>query len=186
MGDPIEIRPGIVKRDAEGRLHCKPIFSKIVSLHAENNDLPFAVPGGLIGVGTGIDPTLCRADCLVGQVLGAVGKLPSVYVELEVKYFLLRRLLGVRATAQSLATPEEDSARVGRLQKNEILKVNIGSTSIGCKIVVVRDDMARIVLTRPACTEIGEKVALSRRIENHWRLIGWGEIRRGTTIELDQ
>jgi len=30
------------------------------------------------------------------QVLGAVGKLPDIYVELEISYFLLRRLLGVR------------------------------------------------------------------------------------------
>ncbi len=50
----------------------------------------------LTGVGTKIDPTLCRADRLVGQVLGAVGALPDIYTELEISYFLLRRLLGVR------------------------------------------------------------------------------------------
>ena len=48
------------------------------------------------GVGTKIDPTLCRADRLVGQVLGAVGALPDIFIELEISYFLLRRLLGVR------------------------------------------------------------------------------------------
>lgn len=79
LGQEIEIRPGIVSKDAQGRHKCQPIFSRIVSLHAENNQLQFAVPGGLIGVGTRIDPTLCRADRLVGQVLGAVGKLPDVY-----------------------------------------------------------------------------------------------------------
>ena len=35
-----------------------------MSLFAEQNDLMFAVPGGLIGVGTKVDPTLCRADRL--------------------------------------------------------------------------------------------------------------------------
>ena len=50
----------------------------------------------MVGVGTKIDPTLCRADRLVGQVLGAVGALPDIYTELEISYFLLRRLLGVR------------------------------------------------------------------------------------------
>ena len=48
------------------------------------------------GVGTKIDPTLCRADRMVGHVLGAVGALPDIYIELEISYFLLRRLLGVR------------------------------------------------------------------------------------------
>merc|ERR1712032_11890 len=42
----------------------------------------YAVPGGLIGVGTKVDPTLCRADRMVGQVLGAVGHLPSILTEL--------------------------------------------------------------------------------------------------------
>lgn len=45
--------------------------------------------GGLIGVGTTVDPTLTRADRLVGQVLGEVGKLPQVFTELEVGAALL-------------------------------------------------------------------------------------------------
>ena len=49
LGDEIEIRPGIVTRTEEGRIRCQPIFSRIVSLFAETNDLKFAVPGGLIG-----------------------------------------------------------------------------------------------------------------------------------------
>ena len=65
-------------------------------MHAEQNDLQYAAPGGLIGVGTKIDPTLCRGDRMVGQVLGAVGALPDIFTELEISYFLLRRLLGVK------------------------------------------------------------------------------------------
>ena len=49
IGDEIEVRPGIVSKDGEGKLKCQPIFSKIVSLFAENNVLQYAVPGGLIG-----------------------------------------------------------------------------------------------------------------------------------------
>ena len=79
LGMEVEIRPGIVTKDSTGRNRCQPIYSRIVSLHAETNQLQFAVPGGLIGVGTKIDPTLCRADRLVGQVLGAVGKLPQIF-----------------------------------------------------------------------------------------------------------
>ena len=178
IGDEIEVRPGIVTKDNEGRIKCRPIFSRVVSLFAENNDLKFAVPGGLIGVGTKIDPTLCRADRLVGQVLGAVGKLPAIYAELEINYFLLRRLLGVK-------TDDMKEAKVSKLQKNEVLMVNIGSTSTGGKVLAVKSDLAKIVLNAPACTEIGEKIALSRRIDKHWRLIGWGKITRGVTVEPD-
>jgi len=49
LGDEIEIRPGVVTKDSEGNMSCIPIFSRIVSLFAEQNDLKFAVPGGLIG-----------------------------------------------------------------------------------------------------------------------------------------
>jgi translation initiation factor 2 subunit 3 len=80
----IEVRPGIVTKDASGKIKCTPIYSRIVSLYAEQNELQFAVPGGLIGVGTTMDPTLTRADRLVGQVLGEIGSLPDVFVQLEV------------------------------------------------------------------------------------------------------
>ncbi|KAG7093736.1 hypothetical protein E1B28_007387 [Marasmius oreades] len=178
LGQEIEIRPGIVTKDAQGRARCQPIFSRIISLLAENNSLQFAVPGGLIGVGTRIDPTLCRADRLVGQVLGAVGTLPQVYSELEISLFLLRRLLGVKSE-------DKKQTKVSKLTKNEILLVNIGSTSTGGRVVSVKADLAKIQLTSPACTEIGEKVALSRRIEKHWRLVGWGSVQRGTVLEVD-
>jgi len=179
INDEIEIRPGIVSKDSEGKLKCKPIFSKIVSLLAETNQMKFAVPGGLIGVGTKVDPTLCRADRLVGQVLGAVGKLPAIYTELEINYFLLRRLLGVK-------TDDKKQAKVQKLSKNEVLMVNIGSTSTGGRVISVKADLAKIQLSSPACTEVNEKIALSRRIDKHWRLIGWGTIKRGSTIEPEQ
>ncbi|CAI0389126.1 unnamed protein product, partial [Linum tenue] len=83
----IEVRPGIVLKDENGNMKCTPIYTRIVSLFAEQNELQFAVPGGLIGVGTTMDPTLTRADRLVGQVLGDIGSLPDVFVELEVEPF---------------------------------------------------------------------------------------------------
>jgi translation initiation factor 2 subunit 3 len=52
--------------------------------------------------------------------------------------------------------------------------VNIGSTSTGGKILATKGDLCKISLITPSCTDIGEKVALSRRIEKHWRLIGAG------------
>ena len=55
LGQEIEVRPGIITKDAEGRTRCQPIFSRVASLLAEKNELQFAVPGGLIGVGTIIE-----------------------------------------------------------------------------------------------------------------------------------
>jgi len=176
LGQRVEVRPGLVTRDKDGRSRWRPIFSDIVTLKAEENTLQFAVPGGLIGVGTRFDPTLCRADRLVGNVMGAVGELPDVYMELEISMFLLRRLLGVK-------TDDKKQTKVTKLVKNEVLLINIGSTATGGRVLSVKADIAKIQLTQPACTEIGEKVALSRRVDRHWRLVGWGTVQRGTVFE---
>lgn len=184
VGDEIEVRPGIVSKTSEGNMTCTPIYSRIISLYAESNDLQYAVPGGLIGVGTKVDPTLTRADRLVGQVLGLKDRLPDVFVEVEISYYLLRRLLGVKTQEGT------KQAKVTKLSKSEMLMVNIGSVSTGGKVVLVSEDsdgvpMAKISLTQPVCTQENEKIALSRRVDKHWRLIGWGEIRKGTVIDMN-
>ncbi|GIL57697.1 hypothetical protein Vafri_12860 [Volvox africanus] len=178
LGQEIEVRPGIITKDAEGRVKCIPIFSRIVSLFAEQNELQFAVPGGLIGVGLTVDPTLTRADRLVGQVLGQVGALPDVYSELEINFFLLRRLLGVRSKEG------EKQGKVTKMSKGEVLMLNIGSMCTGARVLAVKGDLAKLQLTSPVCTKEGEKVALSRRVEKHWRLIGWGQIQKGLKMDL--
>jgi len=178
VGDEIELRPGITTKAEDGTVKCTPIYSRVQSLYAENNDLQFAVPGGLIGVGTRIDPTLTRADRLVGQVLGLRNQLPDVFGEIEISYYLLRRLLGVKTSEGG------KQAKVQKLSRAEILMVNIGSTATGGKVAACKGDLAKIVLTQPVCTQEGEKIALSRRVDKHWRLIGWGQIRKGSKIEI--
>ncbi|CAG2172371.1 unnamed protein product, partial [Oppiella nova] len=177
VGMEIEVRPGLISKDDSGKLIVCPILSKITSLYADQNDLQYAVPGGLIGVGTKIDPMLTRADRMVGQVLGAVGSLPDIYAELEITYYLLRRLLGVRMEG------DKKGAKVQKLTKGEVLMLNIGSLSTGGRVLAVKADLAKVQLFIPVCVESGEKIALSRRVDRHWRLIGWGQIRRGTAIE---
>ena len=177
VGMEIEVRPGLISKDETGKTVCSPIFSKITSMHADQNELQYAVPGGLIGVGTKIDPMLTRADRMVGQVLGAVGTLPSIFTEVEITHYLLRRLLGVRVEG------ERKGARVQKLAKGEVLMINIGSLSTQGKVTAVKADLAKVSLDKPVCCEVGEKIALSRRVERHWRLIGWGQIRKGVVIE---
>mmetsp|Transcript_31465 Transcript_31465/g.44081 ORF Transcript_31465/g.44081 Transcript_31465/m.44081 type:complete len:471 (+) Transcript_31465:3-1415(+) len=178
VGDEIEVRPGIITKDKDGKMKCIPIFSRVMGLYTEKNALKFAVPGGLIGVGTKIDPTLTRADRLVGQVLGAVGTLPQIFTELEISYFLLRRLLGVKSEERA----KKKATKIKKLSKGEIVMLNIGSSSTGAQIHALKDDLAKVKLTAPVCSTEGEKIAISRRVDKHWRLIGWGTIRRGRPI----
>uniref|UniRef100_A0A2K5MRE7 protein-synthesizing GTPase n=1 Tax=Cercocebus atys TaxID=9531 RepID=A0A2K5MRE7_CERAT len=122
VGQEIEVRPGIVSKDSEEKLTCKPIFSKIVSLFGKHNDLQYSAPGSLTGVGTKIDPTLCRADRMVGT-------LHETFTEFEISY--------------------KTAAKVQKLSKNEVLMVNIGSLSTGGRCSAVKADLDKIILTNP-------------------------------------
>merc|ERR1712167_225871 len=117
----IEIRPGIVEREETGKLKITTIFSRVSSLSAERNELKFAVPGRLNGVGTQVDPALTRADRLVGQVLGENGTLPEVFTTLEISFFLLRKLLGIKSMK------DKKHVKVSNLVTGELLMLNVGS-----------------------------------------------------------
>ncbi len=186
VGDRIEVRPGVLqKAEGDTEYTCSPVRSTIVSMHAEKNQLMYAVPGGLVGIGTKIDPALCRGDRLVGQVVGHSGQLPDIFSSLVIDYFLLSNLLGVHADAS-----RESSTSIAALKHNETLLVNIGSTSTNASVSLPKDgdsgrDQANIKLLNPVCSEIGEKVALSRRIDGRWRLIGWGQVISGKQAKVN-
>ena len=87
---------------------------------------------------------------------------------------MLRHLLGVK-------TNDGKQAKVAKPIRNGVLVVDIGSTATGAKVISAKADVAKLQL---ACTEDGEKIALSRRIEKHWRLIGWATIvRSGSALD---
>ena len=178
VGDKMEIRPGFIRKDAQNNQICNPLFTRIISLNAENNKLKFAVPGGLIGVGTTLNSSISKSDRMAGQVAGVVGTLPPVFTEIQIKYYLLTRLLGVEGN--------DNDASVTPLVKGETLMINIGSCHAGCKIVALKDgDKAQVQLLKPVCTSEGGKVALSRKLERTWRLVGWGEVIKGVKKIID-
>jgi translation initiation factor 2 subunit 3 len=180
LNDEIEIRPGVVTRSDDGRFKCTPIRTRIVSLKCEKNELQFAVPGSLIAIGTTMDPSLTRADRLVGSVIGIPGHLPGVYFSLDVHYKLMKRLIGAAGVG-----PTGKRVKVDKLRVGEVLRMNIGSTMTGAKITGLRegDNLARLELTNPVCARFGDRVTISRRYEQHWRLVGNGTIKKGKTVE---
>lgn len=111
--------------------------------------------------------------------MGLPGKLPEIFMKIQVNVHLLTRLLGVKQRSGT-RNPET----VQDIKVNEVLLVNVGSTAVGGKAAPVEDSKTMIVfdLINPVCAEIGEKVAISRRVEKSWRLIGWGDVVRGYTI----
>ena len=164
VDDEIEISPGIqVTRG--GKTFWQPLTSKIVGLHAGGESIDEAIPGGLIGVGTKLDPSLTKADRLIGSVAGARGTLPGVLEALELEIHLLERVVG---TAEGL--------EVKPLVTGEPLMISVGTATTVGTITSASATKASVMLKLPVCTERGARVAISRRIAGRWRLIGYGII----------
>lgn len=179
LGDLIEIRPGTVKVDEHtGRCQCYPLFTTVRSLYAENNELRYAIPGGLIAIGTDVDPSLTRQDRLVGSVIGHPDQLPPIRLNLKVVYELMHALIG-QATLVTGAT-----GLISDLQADEIVMLTIGSNAVTGTVKEIdtscHPPQAKLAMARPICAENGEMIALSRKMNygtsKSWRLIGWGRI----------
>lgn len=161
VGDEIEIAPG-----AKGEKGFKPIRAKIVSLlSGSGNELQEAYPGGLIGVGTGLDPASTRADRLVGNVVGRVGKMPKIFDKLMLKPILMQRVVGT-----------ESKKEVENLRLNEPMMLVVGTAPTVGVITRLHGDEIELTLKRPVVAEKGQRIAIGRRVENKWRLIGYAEI----------
>ncbi|NPA63234.1 MAG: translation initiation factor IF-2 subunit gamma [Methanococci archaeon] len=164
VGDEIEIRPGI-KVTEENKTFWKPLTTKIVSLAAGNTPLRKAHPGGLIGVGTTLDPYLTKSDALTGSVVGLPGTLPPIREKITIRANLLDRVVGTK-----------EELKIEPLRTGEVLMLNIGTATTAGVITSARGDVADIKLKLPICADVGDRVAISRRVGSRWRLIGYGTI----------
>ncbi len=161
-GDEIELRPGR-KVEAGGSVKWQPIKTKITMILAGGEEVKQATPGGLIGVGTKLDPYMTKSDALVGQVVGNSNSIPPTLEGFVMETKLLPRVVGV--THEAVVEP---------IRSNEPLMLNIGTaTTIGV-VVSARANDAEVKLKRPVCADIGARVAISRRVGARWRLIGSG------------
>lgn len=143
VGDKVEIRPGqLIRKDTQ--IVCRPLISKVISLQAEENDLLYAVPGGLIGAGLMIDPSISRNDRLVGHVMGPPGQLSDLYTETEIDYYLLRTLIG---TKQETGQHQ----KIQKLSKGETLKLNVLSNETAGRVLEIIGD---VLITHPHALEI--------------------------------
>ncbi len=70
VGDKIEVRPGVKCLNEKGETCYVPFVTNITTIRSENNELQTVVPGGLIAIGTELDPYFTTKDNLVGCILG--------------------------------------------------------------------------------------------------------------------
>jgi len=164
-GEEIEIKPGI-KVGESNRVAYERLVANVETLQAGDGEVKQATPGGLVAVGTDLDPSITKSDGLVGNVLGRSGTLPDILEKVSLDVDLFERAVGT-----------EQLVPVQKIKMNEPLVLNAGTAVTSGLVVSAREDIADVQLKKPICADPGSKVALSRRIGESWRLIGFGTIR---------
>ncbi len=160
VGDEIEIRPGIIN---EKKKSYEPIRTEIVSLGTGAGRVEMAKPGGLIAIGTKLDPSLTRSDSLIGSVIGKPGTLPENLLTAKIEVNLFDSAVG-----------DSDETKVLPIQVGESLRLNIGTAPILSRVEKVKSNIIETQFKRPVCIFEKSNVAISRRIADRWRLIGAG------------
>jgi translation initiation factor 2 subunit 3 len=164
-GDDVELKPG---REVEegGQTEWRPVETSVRSLQAGGDPVEVATPGGLLGVGTGLDPAITKGDALAGQVAGPPGTLPPVHEAFTMDVELLDRLVG-----------SEDEDTIDEISTGEPLMLTVGTATTVGSVTSAREGECEVRLKRPVCAEPGVKIAINRRVGARWRLIGYGTLR---------
>jgi translation initiation factor 2 subunit 3 len=170
LGDVIEIRPGLIVQQG-GRKMYKPLQSTVTSLFSEQQSLEQAQAGGLIGVGTMLDPSLARADGLLGQVIGLADHMPPVVDALIVNVTRIQMF---------------DQERI-EFENGQIVMLHIGASSIKAKIVEKKTknkEKLTLELQMPVCVNLDEdRITASVQVLKSWRLVGFASIVNGREVD---
>ncbi len=164
VGDELQIEPG-KKTEVAGKYSYETVYTTVESLYSGGKLIDVANSGGLIAIGTKLDPSLTKSDSLTGRMVGKPGTLPPVVQSLNMQVNLLERVVGTAA-----------DLKVDSIKTNEPLMLSIGTATTVGVVSSARGNSAQVALKIPVCAEAGQRVAISRRISSKWRLIGYGII----------
>lgn len=158
--DEIEIRPGFLD---EKRGKYEPINSTIATLGTGAGLVEKVKPGGLVAIGTKLDPTFVKSDSLIGSVVGKPDALPDDVDDMSVEVHLFDTAVGT-----------QDMVKVEPIKSKEPLRLNVGTAATLGTVSSVKDGKVEVKLRKPVCLMPNSRVAISRRITDRWRLIGAG------------
>ena len=93
--------------------------------------LEYAIPGGLIGIGTTLDPSLCKSNKCVGQHITHFNKNPKIVYEIDISYMRFKRDKKVK------------------LEKNDKILVGNAGNIIEAVILKKRKNKLKLTLKAP-------------------------------------
>lgn len=162
VGDELEICPGYLVEEKNKKV-AKSLRTKVTQIYSGGEPVEEILPGGSMALGTALDPSVVKSDSLTGSVVGLPGKVPSVHYQVNLETFLLERVVGTK-----------DETEVKPLAKTEILMLNCNSAAT---VGVVLDPSKKntiCVLKKPICAKPGDRITISRKVGDRFRLIGYG------------
>ena len=163
IGEEIELKPGMID-ERSGKF--VPVITKVTSLQTGAGPTGKVGPGGLVAVGTHLDPTYIKGDQMVGSVMGKPGTLPDTLEHITLDVTLMDTVVG-----------SADLTKVEKVKLGEAMRLNLGTASTLATTTSVRGDVVEMDLKKPVAIETGMRAAISRRIAERWRLIGSGVLK---------
>ena len=160
VGEEIEIRPGFMD-DKKGKY--EPIHSIVSTLGTGAGLVERVRPGGLVAIGTKLDPAYIKSDSLIGSVVGKPDSLPDDVEEISIEVKLFDTAVGT-----------QEMVKVEPIKTKEPLRLNVGTAATLGAVTSSRDNQIEVKLRKPLCLLPRSRVAISRRISDRWRLIGAG------------
>lgn len=164
VGDEIEIKPGLYSKKANQVVY-KPLKTKIISLHKGNEKVSQVEPGASISIETNLDPYLAKTDSLTGCVVSKLGILPDITYNIKIKKSMFKEVLGT-----------EEHQKVEDVKTKEMLMLSVNTTITVGIVEKIHENEVELNLNIPIVAIKGDNVGIARNIDNHWRLIGFGEI----------
>ncbi len=146
-GDLLDMVPGLNEDITE---------IKAISLSASGGKLKNAVAGGLIAIGTEIDPSFSQGDRLKGVILGKKGSLPEPKSNLELEY--------------------TDLGRTEELRTNETIVITVGALVTTALVTEYTKKKIKLNARQKLCFKKGQKIAISKKTGNRWALAGYGVV----------
>lgn len=164
IGEEIEIKPGISKKIAN-QISYLPIKTKITSIFRGKYPIKEATPGGSLAFETELDNTLTKTDFLSGNIASKPNILSDISNHISIKFNLFDEILG-----------EKINSKIEELKLGELIMLSVNTTTTVGKIDKINKDIINLSLKIPIVPIKKDSVGLARNINNHWRLIGFGEI----------
>jgi translation initiation factor 2 subunit 3 len=164
VGDEIEIKPGLnIKKNNQTTYQT--LITKIISIYKGTESIKEVSPGASISIETSLDPILTKADYLNGCVVSLKGNLPDITQKLSIKTRLFEEVLGM-----------EQQQKVEPIKTKEVLMLSVNTTITVGTVEKVSKETIELSLSIPIIALKGDNAGIARNINNHWRLIGFGEI----------